>query len=302
MKRTPLDSSLDCQTASYTKCISGFLLTILSPLSKKHTPHNKVHNSPIWKTDSPKNIPGDKRGQINKALQETWHTLAPLCRTLHKRDQINKALQETWHTLAPLCRTLHKRGQINKALQETWHTLAPLCRTLHKRDQINKALQETWHTLAPLCRTLHKRDQINKALQETWHTLAPLCRTLHKRDQINKALQETWHTLAPLCRTLHTASRRGEAGSHCLSPLVLFQYQPHNEVADADADHLHGGGESHGCAHCRPAHHQRNGGPHGGLKIIFKNSVIWLTKFTTRDVVATYCPPSPSSPPKSSLT
>ena len=170
MKRTPLDSSLDCQTARYTKCISGFLLTILSPLSKKHTPHNKVHNSPIWKTDSPKNIPGDKRGQINKALQETWHTLAPLCRTLHKRDQINKALQETWHTLAPLC------------------------------------------------------------------------------------------------RTLHTASRRGEAGSHCLSPLVLFQYQPHNEVADADADHLHGGGESHGCAHCRLAHHQRNGGPHAGLK------------------------------------
>ena len=146
MKRTPLDSSLDCQTASYTKCISGFLLTILSPLSKKHTPHNKVHNSPIWKTDSPKNIPGDKRGQINKALQETWHTLAPLC------------------------------------------------------------------------------------------------------------------------RTLHTASRRGEAGSHHLSPLLLSQDLPHNEVADADADHLQGGGESHGCAHCRLAHHQRNGGPHAGLK------------------------------------
>ena len=250
MNRTPLDSSLDCQTARYTKCIFWILIDHSLPtVSKKkkkthkeHTPNNKAYNSPIWKIDSPKNIPGDKRGQINKALQETWHTLAPLCRTLHKRDQINKALQETWHTLAPLCRTLHKR------------------------DQINKALQETWHTLAPLCRTLHKRGQINKALQETWHTLAPLCRTLHKRGQINKALQETWHTLAPLCRTLHTASRRGEAGSHCLSPLLLSQDLPHNEVADADADHLQGGGESHGCAHCRLAHHQRNGGPHAGLK------------------------------------
>ena len=152
MKRTPLDSSLDCQTARYIKVHFWILIDHSLPTeSKKQTPHNKVHNSPIWKTDSPKNIPGDKRGQINKALLETWHTLAPLC------------------------------------------------------------------------------------------------------------------------RTLHTASRRGEAGSHRLSPLLLFQYQPHNEVADADADHLHGGGESHGCAHCRPAHHQRNGGPHAGLKIFFKN-------------------------------
>ena len=56
-----------------------------------------------------------------------------------------------------------------------------------------------------------------------------------------------------------------DVGAYIRSPLLLFQDLPHNEVADADADHLQGGGEPHGRANRCLTHHKGDAGPHAGL-------------------------------------